>query len=127
MIHIIRLISGMEVVGEIVDKGGDIISVKEPLQILYITRSSGTPAVSLQRYIPFSTQEVFEFSWSHIESICEPIEGLEAYYNNALALIKKHIDPSMVSDLTNNDKSDARGYDSYLAMLEKFMSKKPLN
>jgi len=121
----------MEIIGEILTEDTSesmTLKVKDPLQILYITRATGTPAVSLQRYIPFTTQEVFEFSWNHIESTCVPIDGLEAYYNNALSMIKKHIDPSLVADLTSSEnKSETRAYDSYLAMLEKFMSKKPLN
>lgn len=115
--------------GTIIKKGGNSITVNNPLEITYIQRTSGPPSVSLQRYIPFTSQENITFDWSHVETICEPIQGMPEYYENALKVIKEHIDPSLVTDLmdANEGKQEKPSYDAYLAMLEKYMSKKPLN
>lgn len=128
MISILKLTSGEEIVGTITKQDMSYITVNEPLMITYIQRSLGAPSVTLQRYIPFTTQPELTFMQSHVQVICKPIEGMEEYYTNALRLIKKHIDPSLVSDLTNSNSDKGKPlHDEYLALLEKYMSKKPLN
>lgn len=128
MINIVKLVSGVELIGTITSVENDVVSVLDPLRVLYTIKPSGTPAVVLQRYIPFSTTGTFNFKMSHVEAICDPIEGLEKYYDDALKTIKEEVDPGLVADLQNiNSASDASDYDSYLAMLEHLMSKKPLN
>jgi hypothetical protein len=53
---------------------------------------------------------------------------LPEYYDSALKAIQEHIDPSLVADLMEAvEPRKPANYDSYLAMLERHMAKKPLN
>ena len=128
MLSVIKLISGTELVGTIIKDDGSYIRVENPLQIVYIQRSTGVPAISLQRYMPFTSQVALDFKLDHVESIGAPVQGLPKYYDEALDVIKTHIDPSLVSDLMDaTERKKENQYDTYMAMLEKHMSKKPLN
>ena len=127
MVTVCRLLSGIEIVGTIVKSTVKSITINNPLQIMYVRRIDGPPAVTLQRYIPFSSQEDLTISRSHVEVICEPIQGLHQYYINALKSIQEHVDPSLVTDLMDANEPRKFEHDSYIAMLEQLMSKKPLN
>jgi len=128
MLTVIKLISGAEIVGTVVKQHDDSLTVNNPLQIMYMQRSTGTPAITLQRYMPFTAQTDLTFSWAHIETTCKPLQGLTEYYTSSLKVIQEHIDPSLVTDLMDAaEPKKAHSYDSYLAMLEQHMSKKPLN
>lgn len=128
MLSVIKLISGTEIVGTITQRKDGVIRVDNPLQIVYIQRATGVPAITLQRYMPFTSQVSLDFSWDHVEAIGEAIQGLPKYYSEALDMIQKHIDPSLVTDLMDaTEKKKEPAYDAYLAMLERHMIKKPLN
>lgn len=128
MITVLRLQSGAEIVGTIIDEDKNTITVNNPLQILYGQRLNGTPAVTLQRFIPFTSQEDLVFKKHSVETTCEPIQGLHEYYENTLKVIQEHVDPSLVTDLLDAvAPKKATSYDVGLAMLEKYMAKKPLN
>lgn len=128
MISVIRLTSGAELVGTVIDTREGTITVNNPLQIAYVARPGGAPSISLQRYIPFTSEEDITFNWDHVEAVCQPIQGLEGYYNNTLKLIKTHVDPSLVTDLMDAiEPKKEHPYETYIAMLERHMAKKPLN
>jgi hypothetical protein len=129
MLSVIKLLSGPELIGTISNVDDEEITVNNPLQIMYIERSSGVPAITLQRYMPFTQQQDLVFSIQHVETIGAPIEGLTQYYDKALKVIKEHIDPSLVTDLmdASEERKEKYNQDQYLAVLERFMSKKPLN
>ena len=131
MISVIKLISGLELLGEIVGDSGTHLKVRDPLLVTYYTReNSSTPSVTLQRYLPFSSSEDFLFSHAHVETIGLPVDGLQEYYDGALDTIKKHVDPNLVADLKNTNMPVRKGetsHDAYIAMMERVLGKKPLN
>lgn len=129
MINVIRLMSGVELLGTIVKHDEACVVVNNPLEVTYFTKQNGTPSVSLQRYMPFASDAELTFNVSQIESVGNPIDGLQEYYEDALLTIQKHIDPSLVADLRGmkSPRNGETSYDSYLAMIERVMGKKPLN
>jgi len=127
MVTVCKLQSGSEIVGTIIESTSKSITINNPLQIMYIRRLDGPPAVTLQRYVPFTSQEDLTISRTHIEVMCEPIQGLEQYYVTTLKSIQEHVDPSLVTDLMDANEPKKFKHDSYIAMLEQLMSKKPLN
>lgn len=130
MLQIVKLTSGVEIVGDVtlVHADGDI-TVDDPLQISYRTNSNGVNGVALQRYSHFSTQRSFIFKNIHIEAMCKPVEGMDHYYQSALKMIREEIDPALVEDLKvlQQQITNPPTQESYIAMLEQYMSKKPLN
>jgi hypothetical protein len=128
LVTVLRLSSGTEIVGSIVKEDYESITVNNPLQILYIHRANGPPSITLQRYIPFTSDENLRVQRHCVETTCNPIQGLPEYYDSALKAIQEHIDPSLVADLMEAvEPRKPANYDSYLAMLERHMAKKPLN
>ena len=128
MVTVLRLSSGTEIVGCIVKEDYESITVNNPLQILYVHRANGPPSITLQRYIPFTSDENLRVQRHCVETTCNPIQGLPEYYDSALKAIQEHIDPSLVADLMEAvEPRKPANYDSYLAMLERHMAKKPLN
>lgn len=128
MLKIIKLTSGKEILGTIIDENDSSIFVSDPLLINYLRTNSHIPAVTLQRYSLFSNQWKVEFKKLHVETILEPIEGTGTYYENMLQTIKEEVDPGIQRDLSNRNEIDEESSgESYMAMLEAIMSKKPLN
>lgn len=129
MLSLVKLMSGAELLGTVLDIQEGFIVVQNPIQISTFVRPNGTSGIVAQRYTPFSTQENYNINISHVESVSTPIEELTEYYDRALKLIKERIDASMIEDLKNLDdlKENGSSNESYMAMLEKLMMKKPLN
>ena len=128
MVTVLRLSSGTEIVGSIVKEDYESITVNNPLQILYVHRANGPPSITLQRYIPFTSDENLRVQRHCVETTCNPIQGLPEYYDSALKAIQENIDPGLVADLMEAvEPRKPANYDSYLAMLERHMAKKPLN
>jgi hypothetical protein len=128
LVTVLRLTSGAEIVGSIVKEDYESITVNNPLQILYVHRVNGPPTITLQRYIPFTSEENLKVQRHCVETTCKPVQGLPEYYDSALKTIQEHIDPSLVADLIEAvEPKKSTNYDSYLAMLERHMAKKPLN
>lgn len=129
MLSIVKLMSGVELLGHVADVQEGFIVVKDPIQISTFVRPNGTSGIVAQRYTPFSTQEEYNINISHVESVCTPIAELGEYHARALKLIKERIDVGMVEDLKNLDdlQEGDTSRETYLAMLEKLMMRKPLN
>jgi hypothetical protein len=129
MLSLVKLVSGTELLGSVIDVQEGFIVVKDPIQISTFVRQNGTSGIVAQRYTPFSTQEEYSININHVESVCTPIAELNEYYTRALKLIKERIDVGMIEDLKNLDDLQETGSskETYLAMLEKLMMKKPLN
>jgi len=99
LVTVLRLTSGTEIVGSIVKEDYESITVNNPLQILYVHRVNGPPTITLQRYIPFTSEENLKVQRHSVETTCKPVQGLPEYYDSALKAIQEHIDPSLVADL----------------------------
>lgn len=139
MISIVRLISGIEIIGDVSLTDNSRLIMNEPLQVVYFPRPGGLSGIMLQRYNHFSVQEQFTFNKLHVESIGEPIESMVKYYHDILRHIKKNIDPGIAHDLDRMHTSmesegdnaagmlDGDDREVHLAMIEKRITKKPLN
>lgn len=129
MLSLVKLSSGTELLGIVVEVQDGFIVVQNPIQISTFVRPNGTSGIVAQRYTLFSVQENYNININHVESVCTPLGELTDYYERAMKLIKERIDVGMVEDLKNLDdvKEGSTSSETYIAMLEKFMSKKPLN
>jgi hypothetical protein len=133
MLSLVKLSSGVEIVGEIVEVDNTFLTIKNPLQIAVFNRPNGASGIMSNRYSSFSTQEAYKINASHVECVCRPINEIDEYYQQSLSIIKEHIDPSLVEDfkrLQDVDEEEPEKEltkESYLAMIEKMMLKKPLN
>lgn len=133
MLSLVRLTSGIELIGEITACDDLNLTIKNPLQISVFSRNNGATGIMCNRYTSFSTQESYRIKNIHVECVCKPVDELDTYYHQSLSVIKEHIDPGLVEDLkrlkvpTDENTSGDLTQESYLALIEKMMLKKPLN
>ena len=106
MLKLIKLISGTELVGDVIEQSKYTITVADPLQINYRQRNDmGPPSVALHRYNPFAGDREFMFMGEHILNINEPSPGLSKYYTAALKTIVENIDGTIEEELNYAAKS----------------------
>lgn len=133
MLSLVKLTSGVEIVGEIVDYNNTHLTIKNPLQISVFNRPNGASGIISNRYSSFSTQESYKINADHVECVCKPIDEIDEYYQQSLSIIREHIDPSLVEDfkrlqsVEDEKPEETLTKESYLAMIEKMMLKKPPN
>jgi hypothetical protein len=92
MIKIIKLISGVEVAGELTKEDDYGIVLKYPLQINYKYFVSTYPSVNLSKYMMFAGEDDIHFPYSCIINIVEPRAAFEEYYIKAVAEVKSELD-----------------------------------
>ena len=100
MLKLIKLVSGTELVGDIINMDQQTITVSDPLQINYRHRNDmGPPSVALHRYNPFAQDKIFLFLGDHVLNVNEPSPGLSRYYQAALKTISETIDDTIEEEL----------------------------
>lgn len=129
MITIIKLTNGVEIIGNVIRRGADSVTVEDPLQINYRQRMDmSPPTVSLYRFNPFAKNTVHTLGTVNVLSLAEPMDGLVKYYSATLNTIKEGMDTHVDNELTEAAKSfsdDPNDIDR--AMMEKAMFKPVLN
>jgi len=130
MFLIIKLISNVEVIGNVLEENKSDILMDNPLQINYKQKSElHPPTISLQRYIPFSSTTHIKFKNDHILSKTTPLTSMIDYYNASLKNIQEHVDPSIDQELAVASGTTELSSESQvkLAMIEKHITKATLN
>lgn len=134
MLALIKLCNGQEVIGSIKEDFDDRVSLEDPLQINYrLVATQPMPTVSVSRYMPFATNQVFTFDKKDLLHIVEPKPAMVDYYKHALNNYKHVIDKNVEEELIGATKPP-EGYgegdeinDAYQALLERLNHKGPLN
>lgn len=131
MISIIKLINGIEVIGDIVSNENNVV-IKNPLQINYRYKNEfSPPVISLTRYSPFAETFEVSFKKENVLNILTPIVNMTRYYNTSLKNIEQHIDPSIDQELSaaagENDQDLSPESQAKLALIERHVTKATLN
>lgn len=104
MIRILKLISGAEVVGELIRGDEYGIVLKYPLQINYKYYVSSFPSINLSKYIMFAGEDEVHFPQSSIINTVVPRATFEDYYVRAVAEVKSELD--VIIDRQLSEMSD---------------------
>jgi len=123
---LIKLISGIEVIGNIKKRTPTQLVLTNPVQINYKNEFSSLPHVSLTRYMQFANTRDISFERSLIVSEAGVIEGMGGYYEIAVDQMVKEIDGIISEELDRaSNTSDSPTETMYKAILEGFNG--PLN
>jgi len=116
MTSILKIVNGIEIVGEIEHEGPDFVVINKPLQINYIYFQGSVPSVSFVRYSMFGQADSIMFQKRDILNILVAREAFAAYYTNVVdqyyANLEKIIDKELV-DTTATEQQ----YESILARM----------
>lgn len=131
MVSLIKLSSGAEIVGIISQSNNTHIDVTNPLQLNYFMKSPNhTPSVSIQRFIPFATDQDITFNRNHVLAIAIPKKGMLNYYDNALRVIQENVDKMIESELNDAaqpvEMSDDE-MEATMAMVERIKGRVTIN
>ena len=117
MIKIIKLISGVEVAGELTKEDDYGIVLKYPLQINYKYFVSTYPTVNLSKYMMFAGDADIFFPHSTIINVVEPRAAFEDYYVKAVAEVKSEFDIMIDRQLTDMSDDSSHTREELLAAL----------
>lgn len=120
MISSIRLIDGVEIIGDIIAIENNTIVVEDPLQVNYkITVMQPTPSMSLSRFMPFVANTTFEFSDQSVTHIAPVRESMATYYTHALTTYIRDLDLRIDEELINSSVDEKDTTDDYTKLLQK--------
>ena len=117
MIKIIKLISGVEVAGELTKEDEYGIVLKYPLQLNYKYYMSSYPSVNLSKYMMFAGDDEIHFPYTTIINMVDPRSAFEEYYVKAVAETKSELDIMIDRQLTEMVESTVITRDEMLAAL----------
>lgn len=117
MIKIIKLISGVEVAGDLTKEDEHGIVLKYPLQINYKYFVSAYPSVNFSKYMMFAGDADIHFPYSSIINIVEPRAAFVDYYINAVAEVKSDLDIMIDRQLTDLSEGSSFTKDELLTAL----------
>lgn len=84
MTVILKLVNGIEVVGNLKTKNGDVFVLEKPLQINYRYYQGSAPSVSFARYIMFTNTDVVPFNRGDVMQCLSARDAFAAYYLNVV-------------------------------------------
>ena len=90
-IVLIRLLNGIELLGEISygDKDGDTVLVKKPVRVVVMPSQTNpsNPTVGFAPWCEFTTDEIVEFRNDHVLATMTPIPEFVAQYKRATSSV----------------------------------------
>lgn len=81
MIKVLKMVTGEEVLAEILSEEADRVKVKNPLTIMMQRTQSGEIGMGFLPYIPYSESREFEFKSEHVVVCKEVDDELRNQYN----------------------------------------------
>jgi hypothetical protein len=78
---IIKLLDGTDIIGRIIDRETEKVTIDNPMRIVYLQKPEGIVA-SLLKYAYFVEQEVFEFDKKFIVQAMTPRPEFAEYYED---------------------------------------------
>lgn len=82
MIKVLKMVTGEEVLAEIISEEADRVSVKNPLTIMMQRTQNGEIGMGFLPYLPYSESRDFTFKEAHIVVMKEVDTELKNQYNN---------------------------------------------
>lgn len=126
MIVLLKLSSGIEVVGHLEIENNSEVILNKPLQINYKYFFNNTPSLSLTRFILFAESDSIVFDKTHIVCKVIPREVFERFYNESVKYfyeeLSREVDAEMEMMLNANGQSDTRQ-----EAMKKFLEMMPVN
>jgi len=81
MIKVLKLVTGEEILGEILSEEADRIAVKNPLLIMMQRTQNGEVGMGFLPYLPYSEDRQFTFKSDHV-LVCKEVDSeLKNQYN----------------------------------------------
>jgi hypothetical protein len=80
-IKLMRLVTGEDVLAEIVDSGDVGVQIRNPLIVYIRPTETGVPSVGLSQWIPYSADKEFTIKHDKIVVTSNPAEDLRTQYD----------------------------------------------
>jgi hypothetical protein len=130
MISIVKLTTGAEIIGEVLEENRAVIVIDNPLQVNYRQRNEALPpTISLHRFIPFAGTNMVTLKQEHIISKVSPLHSMVKYYEATLKNIQESVDPNIDQELlaASGEEDLSPESQAKLAMIEKHITKPTVN
>jgi hypothetical protein len=86
MFVVVKLVSGAELIGELVEPQTETkVVLSNPMQVVYTSTTTGVPVVSVHKFCPFAKKDVYEFKADHVMCLNELSEVSSQYYKDAIS------------------------------------------
>lgn len=116
MIKMIQLVTGEQLIGDLrgyEDESLDMIAMLKPAKVMEMTIPEDDGfnyTYGITRYAPFAKDDLYMVRKSSICIICEPTEGIKAYYLNTIG--KDETDPiTHFESLHEEDQEEGLDWD----------------
>lgn len=106
MIRIIKLASGQELIGKIVEQTNNQVVMEDVIQINYKSTSAPMPAIAFSKYFPLSSDTQVSFPVEQITHVANPRESFIKYYHVLINGILKDLGSTMDEELDAVTKRD---------------------
>lgn len=80
-IKLLRLVTGEDVLAEIVDAGDIAYKIRNPLIVFIRPTETGVPSVGLSQWIPYSADKEFVINNDRVVVVSNPAEDLRSQYD----------------------------------------------
>lgn len=101
MVHIIKLKSGIEIIGEASLIDNEKVVISDPFTINYmINADSDRPIVGLLRYMQFAEEYIATFQRIDILNLAKARKSMVDYYKDILTTYRNEIDDSVDVELS---------------------------
>jgi hypothetical protein len=80
-IKLLRLVTGEDVLTEIVDAGDIAYKIKNPLIVYIRPTETGVPTVGMSQWIPYSADKEFIIKNDKVVVVSEPAEDIRGQYD----------------------------------------------
>lgn len=136
MIVLFKLVTGEEVIGEIVDMHEDkdrMILVNNPLKVVYQQTPRGVPNTVVARFMVFGNPRNVVINSQAVVAISEPRDTFIAYYHSALKhyedldeeLDEQLIYASKINEEESSEKAEKMVQDIFTNILNNMPRSKP--
>lgn len=119
MITLLKLINGVEVVGDAILNDDDMVVLRNPMVINYKFYAGPIPSVTFTKYCMFTDDTDITFERSHIINQVKPRDLFEKFYLNTVDSYTKTLDDTIDSELSSLSE-DATTNKFYKQILEDF-------
>lgn len=116
MIKMIQLVTGDSLIGDLrgyENDALDMIALHKPAKVMELQVEDGDSynyTYGITRYAPFAKDDLYMVRKSSICMICEPSEGIKAYYLNTVADVESVIEE--FESLHEEDQEDGLDWDT---------------
>jgi hypothetical protein len=80
-IKLLRLVTGEDVLTEILDAGDVAYKIKNPLIVYIRPTETGVPTVGMSQWIPYSADKEFTIKNDKVVVVSEPAEDIRGQYD----------------------------------------------